>query len=467
MKIKKLVIGICSIGMIVTVFKSDVKQISANDFSNTDYWLEKCSVAQENATEAQKCREFKSYYASLTDKKEDEIGKLNSEVSKIKDNVDQIEKGVKDIQVVIDDLQSKINTQQRNIDKIHTEMIQLDIKIKAIKKDIDLRDKVVKDRMMNEQVNMGTNMQLEMIMGSSDLIDMIRKIEGLQKITESDQKDIKKLLKDKEKLDLQKKEQQRLETDAKEKQAEIQKKKETAEKMKKEQERLVNAYRLKEAELNEKMRSAKADISTIRNNMININTSVMDNIKDENFTSGDLLRPVRSGVKSAGTWYYPGGGVHLGLDYAAPIGTPVVAPADGIVLYASNPYSSNNGFLGNYIGHPSGAGNSIHYLTQVSGTTYAISMFHLAQEGFIASPGAKFKQGEVIARTGNSGNTSGPHCHMEVINLGNMSMSDAIQRFNASSADFAWGTGWGNSALGRTCSVSGAPCRERPEEVFR
>lgn len=467
MKIKKIVVGVCAVGMVVTVFKSDVQQISANDFSNTDYWLEKCSVAQENAAEAEKCREFKSYYASLTDKKEDEIGKLSSEVSKIKDNVDQIEKGVKDIQIVIDDLQSKINIQQKNINKIHAEMNRLDMKIKEIKKDIDLRDQVVKNRMMNEQVNMGTNIQLEMIMGSHDLIDMIRKIEGLQKITESDQKDIKKLLKDKEELDLQKKEQKRLEADAKEKQAEIQKKKKTAEEMKKEKERLVHNYRLKEADLNEKMRSLKVDISTIQNNVISINTSIMEDIKNEDFNSGALLRPVRSGIKSAGTWYYPGGGFHTGLDYAVPIGTPVVAPADGIVVFASNPYSSNNGFLGNYIGHPSGSGNSIHYLTQANGITYGVSLFHLSQEGFIARPGAKFKQGQVIARTGNSGNTSGPHCHMEVVNLGHMSMNDAIQRFNASGADFAWGTGWNESNI-KTCNAGNpTPCRERPEEVFR
>lgn len=466
MKVKKIVVGVCALAMSVVAFQSDAQQISANGFEDVDYWLKKCSVAQNNAAEAERCRQFKSYYASLTDQKEDEMNNLKAQVSKIKNDVNQIEKGVKDIQLVIDDLQSKIDIQQKNINMIKGEINQLDTKIKQIKKDINLRDQIVKKRMMDEQVNMGTNLQLELIMGSNDLIDMIRKIEGLQKITESDQKDIKKLLSDKKKLNLQKGEQKRLIEDAKVKQAEIKKKKESAENMKKEKERLVESYRLKEASLNEKMRSVKVDISTIQNNMININTSVMEEIQNEHFHSTGLLRPVRTGMRSAGTWHYDGGGVHLGLDYTAPIGTPVVAPADGIVLYASNPVVSNNGFLGNWVGYPIGAGNSIHYLTQVKGTTYAISMFHLAQEGFIATPGAKFKQNNIIARTGNSGNTSGPHCHMEVVNLGHMSMKEAIQRFEAT-ADFSWGTGWGDAALSRICSVSGAPCRERPEEVFR
>ena len=150
---------------------------------------------------------------------------------------------------------------------------------------------------------------------------------------------------------------------------------------------------------------------------------------------------------------------------AAPIGTPIVAPASGIILYANNPVSSNSGYLGNWSGYPAGGGNTIHMLTQVGKTTYAISFFHMSQEGFAVSAGTQVKKGQTLGLTGNSGNTSGPHCHIEVINLGNMSVSSAISQFR-SSADFAWGCGWGNGALSRTCGASGAPCRERPENIF-
>ena len=108
---------------------------------------------------------------------------------------------------------------------------------------------------------------------------------------------------------------------------------------------------------------------------------------------GALMMPVRGGSVSAGTWYYPGGGVHLGLDMAAPIGTQIVAPADGIILYANNSVATNGGYLGNWSGYPVGGGNSIHMLTQAGGTTYAISFFHMSQEGFAVSAGTQVKNG--------------------------------------------------------------------------
>ena len=98
------------------------------------------------------------------------------------------------------------------------------------------------------------------------------------------------------------------------KKAENEKSKKETEKVQKQKKKLLEEYRKQEAELNEKMRSTQVDIASIQNNMININTSVAGKL---NFSgNGALMMPVRGGSVSAGTWYYPGGGVHLGLDMA-------------------------------------------------------------------------------------------------------------------------------------------------------
>ena len=94
-----------------------------------------------------------------------------------------------------------------------------------------------------------------------------------------------------------------------------------------------------------------------------------------------------------------------------------------------------------------------------------MSFFHLSQNGFAVSAGSQVSVGQTMALTGNSGNTSGPHCHIEVINLGSMSVSEAVSRFQ-STADFSWGNGWGSSAVNNNCSVKAAPCRIRPETIF-
>lgn len=190
--------------------------------------------------------------------------------------------------------------------------------------------------------------------------------------------------------------------------------------------------------------------------------SIRDFVISTNFSGSiesvsGFIHPVQGGSKSAGTWAYPGGGMHLGLDWAAPIGTTVVAPASGVILYAAAPVGSNSGYLGNWSGYPYGGGNTIEMLCNVNDTLYAVSFCHLSQTIYV-SAGQSVSQGQAIALSGNSGNSSGPHTHVEVYNLGSMSVSDAVARFSAG-ADFAWGTGW--SGTGTSCEAGkAAPCRK-------
>lgn len=465
MKYKKLGIMTCMAAALLFLMPPQHNSVlyTANFEGNEEAWLNKCSVAQETEAAAQQCAAFKEYYAGLSSSLEGEVSSLNKKIASIQSNIEEITSVMKQLQSVIDQLDKKIKINEANIRTIEGQIVKLNGEIKKKQKDIDQRNKIITDRMLDEQAVTGTNVDVEVIMGSKDLVDMIRKVDGLQRITDSDQIEIKKLQKDKAELDHQKNEKNRLKADIEAKKAENEKDKKETENVQKQKKELLKEYRKQEAELNEKMRSTQVNIESIQNNMININTSVAGKLDFSG--NGALMMPVRGGSVSAGTWYYPGGGVHLGLDMAAPIGTQIVAPADGIILYANNPVPTNGGYLGNWSGYPAGGGNSIHMLTQAGGTTYAISFFHMSNEGFAVSAGTQVKKGQLLGLTGNSGNTSGPHCHIEVINLGNMSISSAISQFR-SSADFAWGCGWGNGALSRTCGASGAPCREKPENIF-
>ena len=465
MKYKKLGIMTCMAAALLFLMPPQHNSVlyTANFEGNEEAWLNKCSVAQETEAAAQQCAAFKEYYAGLSSSLEGEVSSLNKKIASIQSNIEEITSVMKQLQSVIDQLDKKIKINEANIRTIEGQIVKLNGEIKKKQKDIDQRNKIITDRMLDEQAVTGTNVDVEVIMGSKDLVDMIRKVDGLQRITDSDQIEIKKLQKDKAELDHQKSEKNRLKADIEAKKAENEKDKKETENVQKQKKELLKEYRKQEAELNEKMRSTQVNIESIQNNMININTSVAGKLDFSG--NGALMMPVRGGSVSAGTWYYPGGGVHLGLDMAAPIGTQTVAPADGIILYANNPVPTNGGYLGNWSGYPAGGGNSIHMLTQAGGTTYAISFFHMSNEGFAVSAGTQVKKGQLLGLTGNSGNTSGPHCHIEVINLGNMSISSAISQFR-SSADFAWGCGWGNGALSRTCGASGAPCREKPENIF-
>ena len=85
---------------------------------------------------------------------------------------------------------------------------------------------------------------------------------------------------------------------------------------------------------------------------------------------------------------------HQGQDFSVPTGTPVFAPADGVVKRAY------------YIG---GFGNHIK-LDHASG--YSTTFAHLSK--IFVRHGQKVKRGDIIAETGNTGRSTAPHLHYEV-----------------------------------------------------
>jgi len=110
---------------------------------------------------------------------------------------------------------------------------------------------------------------------------------------------------------------------------------------------------------------------------------------------GNFGRPV-SGVITMvfGTREYVNGkvsGRHRGCDFRAKVGTPVKAPHNGKVIFARH-LKAFGGTL--VIDH----GQGIQTL-----------YFHLSK--ILAPVGTKVGRGQVIARTGNSGISSGPHLH--------------------------------------------------------
>lgn len=86
---------------------------------------------------------------------------------------------------------------------------------------------------------------------------------------------------------------------------------------------------------------------------------------------------------------------HLGLDFSAPMGTPIYATADGKVVDAG----FNTGGFGNRVVINHGFG-------------YETLYGHMVR--IKARVGEMVKRGEVIGYVGNSGKSTAPHCHYEV-----------------------------------------------------
>jgi murein DD-endopeptidase MepM/ murein hydrolase activator NlpD len=88
------------------------------------------------------------------------------------------------------------------------------------------------------------------------------------------------------------------------------------------------------------------------------------------------------------------GQMHYGLDMAAPLGTPIYASADGVVLRA---------------GRASGFGNAV-YIQDAEGNVhiYGHMRYYEVEAGDIVHAG------DQIATVGNEGYSTGPHLHYEI-----------------------------------------------------
>ncbi|MBH5329572.1 peptidoglycan DD-metalloendopeptidase family protein [Eikenella sp. S3360] len=88
--------------------------------------------------------------------------------------------------------------------------------------------------------------------------------------------------------------------------------------------------------------------------------------------------------------------MHTGIDYAAPTGTPIHAPSDGVVEFR---------------GPKGGYGNAVILRHSDSmQTLYG----HMSAFSANAAPGQRVRAGDVIGFVGSTGRSTGPHLHYEV-----------------------------------------------------
>jgi murein DD-endopeptidase MepM/ murein hydrolase activator NlpD len=87
---------------------------------------------------------------------------------------------------------------------------------------------------------------------------------------------------------------------------------------------------------------------------------------------------------------------HTGIDYDAPVGTPVYAAASGTVMTAEG------GWNGGY---------GLNVLVNI-GNNMTLRYAHLSK--YLVSAGQQVTQGELIAYSGDTGRSTGPHLHFEL-----------------------------------------------------
>lgn len=149
-------------------------------------------------------------------------------------------------------------------------------------------------------------------------------------------------------------------------------------------------------EMDHQLDSLRNGISNQEVSLVSLRNSIVRQRLRWAFTPS--IWPVKGVLTSGFGWRSSPFGVgrdfHPGIDIAGPVGIPIVATADGTVVFA---------------GWDQGYGKSVRIN---NGYGFETLFGHLEQ--FVVYAGEKVNRGEVIGYLGNTGLSTGPHLHYEI-----------------------------------------------------
>ncbi|UOF92221.1 peptidoglycan DD-metalloendopeptidase family protein [Fodinisporobacter ferrooxydans] len=315
------------------------------------------------------------------------------------------------IQVIegqLQDTENKISSLKQQIAQLDTQISQMKAKIETTQKLLEQRDELLKQRIRVMYEN-GTTSYLDVILSSTSFSDFLDRLSTLSLIADQDKKILEEIKK--QKLALQQ-QQNQLQSDQQQRQqsySQLLVLQQTQEQQKSQKQvalSQVHTQRIQEEKkINEEqtaMNQLAAQIQTMLAQQRAASSSSSSSGGAAQHGSGSWLWPVPDShvVSSDYGWrtLFGGRDFHAGIDIAAPIGTKIVAAADGVVLFAG-PASGYGHWI--VILHPDG-------LMSIYGHMYGNELY--------VSKGQSVKAGQVIAAVGSDGEATGPHLHFAVAN---------------------------------------------------
>ena len=329
---------------------------------------------------------------------EDKIKDTNIKLEYVQDelsatmlNVQEIEDKVLKYEENIQELGEKMTTLQTSIDEAQKKLI-------IAAQNYEEKKNILINRLV-AMYEAGDTVYLDVLLNSKDITDFISRYYVIEEITEYDTFLLNQVKEEKENIETTK---QKLENEQDEIKIVKAKSEQTSivlNNMKTLQQSYVKKLSAGEKILQEQITAYKKEQAEIETKIQSIINGIDGEIQ---YTGGDMLWPVAiSGTvitSEFGIREHPIQGVvkqHTGLDIGgAPLGTPVIAAADGVVSYS--------GWLGGY-------GNCV----MINHGDGVVTLYGHGNK-VLTSVGANVKAGDVIMEVGSTGNSTGPHLHLEV-----------------------------------------------------
>ncbi len=348
-----------------------------------------------------------------------EIDKQKNQQSQISNQIDEAEEKQKEIeakksetQKQVESISSQIDSYESQIDDLNSQIADANAKIKEAEEKLvqnqeeyEKKQEIFKQRLVVIYES-GETSYLDVLLSSSSLTDFISNYYLVSELTDMDAQLMESLEKQKEEIETSKKEIEASKetlTTAKASKENVANQLKSA---KTEKDKYVAQLSDEEKELEKEIQELKQANARIANEIKIAEEKYKKQLEElKNNTSGGssntagsgfFMTPVKTGSISAKA-YYSSGKFHGAVDYAVSVGTPVYAAAAGVVMSTAN----LSGSYGTYVVIRHANGLQSYYA-------------HGTYGSICVTPGQTVAKGQQIMKSGNTGNSTGPHLHFEV-----------------------------------------------------
>ena len=346
---------------------------------------------------------FNSLAVTESDKKnlQDKINQAKDELSDIQDSKSDAQSELESLTIQVQEAENELASLKARVSELNDSIQEKQDEITKGEEEIKEKEELLRKRMV-AMYKLGDTSYLDVLLASENLFDFLSRYSMIQSIAKYDTNAINELEKKKEALEKDK--------------AELEADKQEVETVKAEQEKksieltdLKNKKQKEVDSLSDEEKKKQEDIDSYNAAMVKVNEELQrawekaqEEIKKNNGGSSNGS----SGLKFDGSFIWPcnnkivtstvknrWGRKHKGIDIGARYES-VYASASG---YAYNAYDRN------------GYGT---YIMIFHGSGYVSLYGHLNSSH--VSNGQYVSQGQVIATSGNSGGSTGPHLHFEL-----------------------------------------------------
>ncbi len=334
-----------------------------------------------------------------------ELSEKKKETEKIKERIKEKQQDkneattkVRQIAIEISGVQDDIESVQELIDLKQREIDSANSKIEILNNDIAKTKKKLKAR-MKVMYEVGRTSYLEIIMESKGFSDLFTRIAAVQAIVRHDNKVMDDYANQIDELNSQKAVVESEQAEQIEAKGLLTEKKGELQSLKAQSDKLVKELSADIAKLEAEEKQKEKDAAALQSEI----NKALSKSKGTNVVykgNGKFQWPSAASTKITSKFGYRIHPIfntkklHRGIDIGAPQGSNVLAAEAGVVLTAGY-----NGSYGNYVTINHGGGFVTLYAHNSKLTVKA---------------GDKVSKGQVIAKCGSTGNSTGPHIHFEV-----------------------------------------------------